>query len=380
MLRLARDAGTAVVLSVSVAMCLSFEVVKAQTILCSNLAMDNRNTETLAVYRLTPYVRLVRSISLLDCGKMALIYNPLSQNCSHMPTIPKFHEVFIPMLTVLSADGELRREELKRRIRDEFYADLPEELLSQRTSTGHVLIMNRMGWAVSYLKKGKFVAQPKRGYVQITDKGRAALATKKLSLKDLKNDPDYLAADLEKHSDRDTKDSLIPTVDETPQDLIDQGFATIRDGLMADLLERLKTIDPFYFEKVILILLKKMGYGDFVETKKTGDGGIDGIINQDQLGIEKIYIQAKRYSENKVREKDIRNFIGAMSGDTTKGVFVTTSLFDEAAVKKAKEAHHKIILIDGYKLTDLMFQFGVGVQTTSVYELKELDEDFFDNS
>ena len=120
-----------------------------------------------------------------------------------------------------------------------------------------------------------------------------------------------------------------------------------------------------------------MGYGDFVETKKKGDGG---IINQDQLGIEKIYIQAKRYSENKVREKDIRNFIGAMSGDTTKGVFVTTSLFDEAAVKKAKEAHHKIILIDGYKLTDLMFQFGVGVQTTSVYELKELDEDFFDNS
>jgi len=214
----------------------------------------------------------------------------------------------------------------------------------------------------------------------ITDKGRAVLATKKLSIKDLKNDPDYLAADLEKHSDRDTKDSLIPTVDETPQDLIDQGFATIRDGLMADLLERLKTIDPFYFEKVILILLKKMGYGDFVETKKTGDGGIDGIINQDQLGIEKIYIQAKRYSENKVREKDIRNFIGAMSGDTTKGVFVTTSLFDEAAVKKAKEAHHKIILIDGYKLTDLMFQFGVGVQTTSVYELKELDEDFFDNS
>jgi len=342
--------------------------------------MDNRNAETLAVYRLTSHVSLVRSISLLDCGKMALIYNPLSLNCSHMPTIPKFHEVFIPMLTVLSADGELRREELKRRIRDEFYADLPEELLSQRTSTGHVLIMNRMGWAVSYLKKGKFVAQPKRGYVQITDKGRAALATKKLSIKDLKNDPDYLAADLEKHSDRDTKDSLIPTVDETPQDLIDQGFATIRDGLMADLLERLKTIDPFYFEKVILILLKKMGYGDFVETKKTGDGGIDGIINQDQLGIEKIYIQAKRYSENKVREKDIRNFIGAMSGDTTKGVFVTTSLFDEAAVKKAKEAHHKIILIDGYKLTDLMFQFGVGVQTTSVYELKELDEDFFDNS
>jgi restriction system protein len=146
------------------------------------------------------------------------------------------------------------------------------------------------------------------------------------------------------------------------------------------LLERLKEIEPFYFEKVILILLKKMGYGEFIETKKTGDGGIDGIINQDQLGISKIYIQAKRYTENKVREKDIRNFIGAMSGDTTNGVFVTTSTFDDGAVEKAKQAHHKIILIDGFRLTDLMFEFGVGVQTINIYEMKKVDEDFFENS
>jgi restriction system protein len=123
-----------------------------------------------------------------------------------------------------------------------------------------------------------------------------------------------------------------------------------------------------------------MGYGEFIETKKTGDGGIDGIINQDQLGINKIYIQAKRYAENKVREKDIRNFIGAMSGDTTNGVFVTTSTFDEGAIDKAKQAHHKIILIDGHKLTDLMFQFGVGVQTINTYDLKEIDADFFEDS
>ncbi len=146
------------------------------------------------------------------------------------------------------------------------------------------------------------------------------------------------------------------------------------------MLERLKEIEPFYFEKVILILLKKMGYGEFIETKKTGDGGIDGIINQDQLGISKIYIQAKRYTENKVREKDIRNFIGAMSGDTTNGVFVTTSTFDDGAVEKAKQAHHKIILIDGFRLTDLMFEFGVGVQTINIYEMKKVDEDFFENS
>ena len=105
-----------------------------------------------------------------------------------------------------------------------------------------------------------------------------------------------------------------------------------------------------------------MGYGDFVETSKTGDGGIDGIINEDKLGLDKIYIQAKRYGENKVREKDIRNFIGAMSGDTQKGVFVTTSSFDIKAEKKAGDAHHKIILIDGLKLVDLMHQYNVGVQ------------------
>ncbi|MCR4288709.1 MAG: restriction endonuclease [Candidatus Scalindua sp.] len=110
----------------------------------------------------------------------------------------------------------------------------------------------------------------------------------------------------------------------SPQDLIDSGFSAIESQIKNDLLGKLKDIDPYYFEKVILILLNRMGYGDFIETSKSGDGGIDGIINEDKLGLDKIYIQAKRYNENKVREKDIRNFIGAMSGETSKGVFVTT--------------------------------------------------------
>jgi restriction system protein len=160
--------------------------------------------------------------------------------------------------------------------------------------------------------------------------------------------------------------------------LIDKGFSQIEIEVKNDLLEILKGIDPYYFEKVILILLKKMGYGEFVETSKSGDGGIDGIINEDKLGLDKIYIQAKRFNENKVREKDIRNFIGAMSGDTNKGVFVTTSLFDPGAVEKAKNAHHKIILIDGNKLVDLMHEFNVGVQIKTTYDIKQLDEDFFE--
>ena len=154
----------------------------------------------------------------------------------------------------------------------------------------------------------------------------------------------------------------------------------IESQIKNELLEKLKKIDPYYFQKVILKLLEKMGYGTFVETPKSGDGGIDGILNQDQLGLEKIYIQAKRYNDNKVREKDIRNFIGAMSGDTSKGIFVTTSSFDEGAEKKIREAHHKIIPIDGHKLVDLMHKYGVGVQARVTYEVKEIDEDFFESS
>jgi restriction system protein len=294
--------------------------------------------------------------------------------------IPKFHETFIPILKVLESGEELHHEEMKRRVKDKFYSHLPNELLNQKTTTGYLLIGNRIGWAKSYLKEGGFLQYPQRGTVKITPKGISALKSGNLTLSELKKDPDYIATQQAKQNTSPNITADVVEKDFSPQDLIEQGFDTIKANVKLDLLDRLKEIDPFYFEKVILILLKKMGYGEFIETKKTGDGGIDGIINQDQLGINKIYIQAKRYAENKVREKDIRNFIGAMSGDTTNGVFVTTSTFDEGAIDKAKQAHHKIILIDGHKLTDLMFQFGVGVQTINTYELKEIDADFFEDS
>jgi restriction system protein len=294
-------------------------------------------------------------------------------------TIPKFHETFIPMLKILESGEELHYEDLKKRVRDKFYSHLSNDLLNQKTSTGNVLILNRIGWAKSYLKEGKFLEYPRRAHVKITAKGIAALKNGHLTLKELKKDEDYIATQKTKQENKKLITDDTSEKDYSPQDLIDEGFDTIKANVKLELLERLKEIEPFYFEKVILILLKKMGYGEFIETKKTGDGGIDGIINQDQLGISKIYIQAKRYTENKVREKDIRNFIGAMSGDTTNGVFVTTSTFDDGAIEKAKQAHHKIILIDGFRLTDLMFEFGVGVQTTNIYEMKKVDEDFFEN-
>lgn len=287
--------------------------------------------------------------------------------------LPKFNETFLPILEVLK-DGEIiKGRDLVHLVEQRFYSDLPKNLLEQTTKSGDRLIENRIAWGKSYLKKGGLVHYPQRGYVQITAKGKLS-TQENVSL-------DKIHAEVitfyqpEKSSSR--KESIIQ--DASPQDLIDSGFGQIEREVKGELLTKLKEVDPYSFEKIILLLLKKMGYGDFIETAKSGDGGIDGIINEDQLGLEKIYIQAKRYNENKVRETDIRNFIGAMSGDTHKGIFVTTSTFDEKAKTKARDAHHKIILIDGSKLVDLMHKFNVGVQIKNVYEVKALDNDFFDS-
>jgi restriction system protein len=289
--------------------------------------------------------------------------------------LPKFHETFNPILEILSNGQIIHHRELLKKVVEKYYSELPKELLDQKTQTGELLILNRIAWGKSYLKKGGYIIYPERGMVQITDKGIKS-REEKLQLKDIDGESNFM----DFYVDEKTKGSSNnPEIkNSSPQDLIDRGFLEIEAQVKIELLDKLKGIDPYYFEKVILILLKKMGYGDFIETSKSGDGGIDGIINEDKLGLDKIYIQAKRYEDNKVREKDIRNFIGAMSGDTTKGVFVTTSEFDKGAIQKAHDAHHTIILIDGRKLVDLMHQFNVGVQIKATYEVKMLDDDFFE--
>lgn len=297
-----------------------------------------------------------------------------------MTELPKYHETFIPILQTLYNDEPWRSRALAESVRDNFYKDLSDDLLAKKTKSGTNVLIDRIGWGKSYLKMAGFVLYPERGKVQITDKGKQALKKGVLSLSDLQNDKDFIKHRASINRSKENQEILGVVDSETasPQDLIDSGFSSIEDEVKAELLDRLKEIDPYYFEKVILILLKRMGYGDFIETSKSNDGGIDGIINEDKLGLERIYIQAKRYNENKIREKEIRNFIGAMSGDTRKGVFVTTSTFDNAAVKKAREAHHSIILIDGAKLVDLMHEYDVGTQIKTVYEVKEVDNDFFE--
>lgn len=288
--------------------------------------------------------------------------------------LPKFQETFNPILDILSDGKVIHYREMLNKVIEKYYSNLPQELLDQKTKSGDILIQNRIAWGKSYLKKGGFIHFPERGMVQITDKGKKQNSELKLS--DIEGDSNFL----DFYNDEKTKGVNVNSdiKSSTPEDLIDTGFSEIEIQVKHDLLEKLKSIDPYYFEKVILILLNKMGYGDFIETAKSGDGGIDGIINEDKLGLDKIYIQAKRYGESKVREKEIRNFIGAMSGDTNKGVFVTTSEFDAGAIKKANDAHHAIILVDGRKLVNLMHQYNVGVQIKTIYEIKELDNDFFE--
>ena len=289
--------------------------------------------------------------------------------------IPKFQETFIPILTVLNNGKMISTGELKRSVFDTYYKNL-SGVLEEKTKSGDLLIFNRIAWGKAYLKQAGLLSQPERAIVQITDKGRMALEKGELSLKDLFKDMEFIA---NRNAYKVNKETEEATGDETPQDLIDKGFHSIENQVKTDLLSKLKESDPYNFEKIVLKLLEKMGYGDFIETPKSGDGGIDGIINEDKLGLDKIYIQAKRYSDgNKVREPEIRNFIGAINRDTYKGVFVTTSVFDEKAIKKASDANQKIILIDGHDLVDLMYKYNIGVQIKDSYEIKELDGDFFE--
>jgi restriction system protein len=286
--------------------------------------------------------------------------------------LPKFNETFLPILKTLSDGAAISHRDLIQRVAANFYADLPADLRALKTKSGEVLLENRIAWGKTYLKKGGLVSYPKRGLVQITEAGKKAVV-QGVTLTDLQSDV------INFYREEKLKiDQMEVGTAGSPQDMIDEGFSELESQSKRELLEKINEVDPYYFEKIILILLKRMGYGDFQETSKSGDGGIDGIINEDKLGLEKIYIQAKRYTGNKVREIEIRNFIGAMSGDTTKGVFVTTSSFDDRSIKKAKEAHHTLILIDGPRLVDLMYQYNVGVQIRSTYEVKEIDSDFFE--
>lgn len=295
--------------------------------------------------------------------------------------MPKFDETMMPILKILGDKVPRQIREISSLLESEF--NLTEEELKETVSSGENRFYDRVSWGRTYLKKAGLVAQDKKGSdVRITDEGLKVLSSgiEKIDLDFLKQYPSFVFFS---EGSKKTPEEVNNVLSEkfSPQDMIDQGFKRFSDALKSDLLEKLQGTNPYFFERVALKLFQRMGYGAFQETSKSGDGGIDGIISQDPLGLDKIYIQAKRFSStNKVREPEIRNFIGAMSGDVGKGIFVTTSSFDESAIQKAKNASHKIILIDGEQLTDLMIENNIGVQQAAIYELKEIDSDFFEES
>ena len=258
-------------------------------------------------------------------------------------------------------------------------------------SSGHVtLLSNRANWARTYLGKAGLLKSPKRGYHELTDLGRKFLAGNptEISNKVLEQFSAFAEWRQEGRKNEDLEDGQKEGVtisqDQTPEDVIEAAFATLNTALSDDLLLLLREMNPIRFERLILDLLTAMGYGkgDLTNghmTKGSGDGGIDGIIYEDALGLDAVYIQAKRYApENKVSRPAIQQFIGSLNGEgATKGVFVTTSDFSAEAKGFLDKVQHRVVLINGQELARLMIRYNIGVRPRTPYVIKSVDEDYF---
>ena len=272
---------------------------------------------------------------------------------------------------------------------DPFTEDEWENLLRIRKS-GQTRLEYIMGWALSDLYFAGLLLRPSRGYYQITVLGRKK---REQPDKDLRNFIKEKAQNRKKETQEKRKrnkekvtqgDSATPQEekkDSSPDEGMELLYSELNSRLAVELLERVKTMPPASFEQLVVHLLSKMGYGQGETVGQTGDGGIDGIINQDALGLEKVYIQAKRWGENQVGDREIRNFSGSLDGEgATKGVFITSSTFSKKARERAKsisQGNKLIRLIDGKELVRLMVNHDVGVVLKIRYDVKQLDENFF---
>lgn len=301
--------------------------------------------------------------------------------------IPDFQSIMYPTLHVLRDGQPHNSQEVLEQLAKHF--QLTEAHLSIMVPSGQQpLFKNRVAWAISYLKNAGLLHYAKRGVYQITEAGQKVLAdgVSYINLAYLKQFDAYKAWQ-SNFTKPDEKETVVTEAEEskTPEELIGDSLARVNEKIATELLEILKGKNPKQFETFVLKLLNGMGYGMMEEKNyevvgQSGDYGIDGIIYQDKLGIDRIYVQAKKWNDNKVQSKEIRDFIGSLSlRGTNKGVFITTSQFTEDALKTASmNPQNTIILIDGKKLTDFAIQFNVGVQVRKHYELKDVDQDFFD--
>lgn len=300
-------------------------------------------------------------------------------------TIPDFQTVMRPSLDLL-ADGQVHRtRDMVDAIADHLrLTDAErEELLPSGAAR---VIASRVGWAVTYLVQAGLAERPQRAHVRITDLGRKALSEypDRIDMKVLEQFPAYLEfrdRTRERKAPSDAASAVEPA--STPQDLLDTAVAENRAVIENDLLQRALALPPLAFEDLVLQLLAAMGYGragQVERTRATGDAGIDGIISQDPLGLDRIYVQAKRYADDKVIARPtIQAFVGALMGaQGDRGVFITTSSFSAGAREEADRVNARIELIDGRRLAQLLLRHGVGVQPDVQVTLYRMDEDFFD--
>ncbi|MCT1605230.1 restriction endonuclease [Dermacoccus nishinomiyaensis] len=310
-------------------------------------------------------------------------------------TIPDFQSLMRPVLAAL-ADGEVRRS---RHVKDAMVEqfELSAEERAQMLPSGRQRTMdNRVGWATTYLSQAGLIERPQRGQLRISPAGREALRRfpERIDMKVLETYPEYLAfRDRTRISTSDEPSAITPTtsVPETPEldratpsELIERARRTNRAAVEGEVLKKALTLSPTGFEDLVIRLLEAMGYGragSVERTSATGDAGVDGIISQDPLGLDRIYVQAKRYAEDRPIDRPrIHEFAGALLGKQgDRGVFITTSRFTQGAHNEADRINARIELIDGAKLAQLLVVYGVGVQTEETVVLYGLDEDFFES-
>jgi len=302
--------------------------------------------------------------------------------------IPDFQSIFLPLLKLCADGKEHTKQEWMSALANQF--GLTEEELATKLPSGKVGKFNhRVSWARSYLKQAGLIEIVARGVYKITARGQQVLAENPLLLdiKYLRRFPEFVAFMKGNQKDENKFDGLTAESamigSETPDELLTGGYKQLREALATELLERIKTITPARFEELVVELLLKMGYGGTQEDAgkvvgKSGDGGIDGIINEDRLGLDVIYIQAKRW-ESDVGRPEIQKFVGALAGHkANKGVFITSSGYTKEARSFVTQINNKIVLIDGVMMAELMIDYDLGVSTKEVYTVKRLDTDYFE--
>ncbi|MGV2123459.1 restriction endonuclease [Agrobacterium vitis] len=307
-------------------------------------------------------------------------------------TIPDYQSLMLPVLR-LAAEGETRVPDAAEKLADQLGlsgAEREEMLPSGRQRIFH----NRIHWAKFYMTKAGLIDSPARGRFMASQAGRALLATNPagINVDTLKTYPAFaefyasstLGTGSTDAASTGAGETIDATTSATPEEQIDAAQAVLHQALKADLLQRILTQSPAFFERAIVDLLVGMGYGGSHENAarrlgKSGDGGIDGVIDEDRLGLDRIYVQAKRYASHvSVGRPEVQGFLGSLVGvGAAKGVFVTTSSFSAPAIDFVRHLPQRIVLIDGDRLADLMIEHGVGVRTSRTVQVKRLDEDFF---